>query len=172
MSFIAAALALAFPALVIVGAVRDTVSYTIPNWVSLALVGLFPLAALAVQLPAPTLGLHLLVGVAALVTGMVMFALRWVGGGDAKLFAAAALWLGWHDPLSFIGVTGVAGGALTLLLLSLRSMYLRPYALGGPGWLVRLAEPGAAVPYGVAIAAGALAAFPATPFAAALDTLR
>ena len=153
-------LILVFPALVVTGALRDLVSYTIPNWLSAVLVAGFPIAALAMGAPLPTVGLHFAIGAAALVAGMIMFALRWIGGGDAKLFAAAALWLGWPALMPFLAVTGLAGGALAVGLLGLRSPLLRGYVLNGPAWFVRLAEPEENVPYGVAIAVGALAAFP------------
>lgn len=160
MTLVQAALLLVFPALVIVGALRDLTSYTIPNWVSgLLILGFVP-AALSLGLPLPTMGLHLGVGVAALVIGMAMFALNWIGGGDAKLFAAGALWLGWPASLDYLLVTAIAGGVLTFALLGLRSPFLRPYVLSGPGWVNRLAEPEGDLPYGVAIAVGALAAFP------------
>jgi len=153
---------LVFPALVITAALRDVVSYTIPNWLSLALAAAFPLAALAQGLPLPALGLSLAIGATALVAGMAMFALRWIGGGDAKLFAAAAIWLGWPALTTYLAVTGLAGGGLAVMLLGLRSPMLRPYVMNGPGWFARLAEPGENVPYGLAIAIGALAAFPAS----------
>lgn len=158
-----AALLLFFPVLVIVGALRDLTSFTIPNWVSgLLILAFFP-AALLLGLAPGAIGAHLLVGVAALAVGIAMFALRWIGGGDAKLFAAAALWLGAPAALSYVVMTGVAGGALALALISLRAPLLRPYVLSGPAWVGRLADPKEAVPYGVAIAAGALATFPASP---------
>ncbi|MGH6965225.1 MAG: A24 family peptidase [Phenylobacterium sp.] len=153
---------LVFSALVITGALRDLVTYTIPNWLSVALVAGFPIAALAMGLPLPTISLHFAIGVAALIAGMAMFALRWIGGGDAKLFAAAALWLGWPALMTYLAVTGLAGGALAVGLLGLRSPLLRGYVLSGPAWFVRLAEPDENVPYGVAIAVGALVAFPAS----------
>jgi len=153
---------LMFPALVITGALRDLTTYTIPNWLSVALVAGFPIAALATGLPLPTVGLHLTIAVAALLAGMAMFALRWIGGGDAKLFAAAALWLGWPALMTYLAVTGLAGGALAVGLLGLRSPLLRGYVVNGPAWFSRLAEPDENVPYGVAIAVGALVAFPAS----------
>ncbi|WP_374579507.1 prepilin peptidase, partial [Phenylobacterium sp.] len=87
-----AVLLLVFPVLVIVAALRDVTSFTIPNWISLALIGAFFPAAVLLGVGLPQIGLHVAAGVAALVAGMVMFALRWIGGGDAKLFAAAGLW--------------------------------------------------------------------------------
>lgn len=155
-----AILLLAFPALVVVAALRDLTSYTIPNWISLALVAAFFPAALANGMDLPTLGFHAGLGVAALVAGMAMFALGWIGGGDAKLFAAAGLWLGWPAGGAYLAITGLAGGGLAVALLMLRRPQLRPLVLSGPSWFTRLAEPGENVPYGVAIAAGALAAFP------------
>jgi len=160
-----------FPALVITAALRDVTSYTIPNWISLALVAGFGPAALAMGLPLPVLGLHLGVGVLGLVAGMAMFALGWIGGGDAKVFAAGALWLGWPAVGAYAALTGLAGGGLALTLLALRSGYLRPYVVTGPAWFSRLAEPGENVPYGLAIAVGALLAFPASPFMAAFSSV-
>jgi prepilin peptidase CpaA len=153
-------LLLSFPVLVIVAALRDATTYTIPNWISLALAGAFPVTALALGLPLSTIGLSLGVGVVALALGMAMFALRWIGGGDAKLFAAAALWLGLAASTTYLAVIGIAGGALATGLLVLRSAWMRPYLPSGPAWFARLAQPGENVPYGVAIAVGALAAFP------------
>lgn len=154
------ALLLVFPALVILGALRDVTSYTIPNWISGCLILSFFPAALALGLTPATIGLHIGVFAAALAVGIAMFALNWIGGGDAKLFAAAALWFGWPAVIPFLIYTAYAGGAFTLVLLSLRSPLLRPYVLSGPRWFERLASQGEPIPYGVAIAAGALLAFP------------
>lgn len=162
-----AVLVAAFPALVITAALKDVTSYTIPNRLSLALLAAFVPAALAMGLPLPMLGVHAGVGALGLIAGMAMFALGWIGGGDAKLFAAAALWLGWPAGATYAAMTGMAGGAVALSLLALRSGYMRPYVVTGPAWFARLAEPGENVPYGVAIAVGALVAFPGSPFAAA-----
>jgi prepilin peptidase CpaA len=160
MSFLQAALLLSFPALVITGALRDLTSYTIPNWISGVLILAFFPAALALGLPSAAIGLHAGIGVAALIAGMAMFALGWIGGGDAKLFAAAGLWMGWPASLDYLLVTCVAGGGLALTLLALRSIHLRNFAQMGPAWFGRLATPGENVPYGAAIAVGALVAFP------------
>ena len=166
-----AALLTVFPALTIVAALRDATSYTIPNWISGALILGFPVAALALGLAPASLGIHAMVGLVALAAGMAMFALGWIGGGDAKLFAAAGLWLGWPASATYLLVTAVAGGGLAVGLLGLRSIWLRPYVQDGPAWLGRLTTPGENVPYGVAIAVGALAAFPACDLAKAFPGL-
>ncbi|MEO8115282.1 MAG: prepilin peptidase, partial [Phenylobacterium sp.] len=145
MPMLQALILLVFPALVITAGLRDAVSYTIPNWISLALVAAFPVAALALGLPLPAIGLSLAVGLGALVAAMGMFALRWIGGGDAKLFAASALWLGWPAALSFVLFTALAGGGLALLLIGLRAPIMRPWVVNGPAWVGRLVEPGESV---------------------------
>lgn len=167
-TLLAAALAALFSALVLTAALKDVTSYTIPNWIPLALLAGFPAAALASSLPLLAIGEHAAVGVVALAAGMMMFALRWLGGGDAKLFAAVALWLGWPAVTPFLVATALSGGGLALVLLTLRAPALRPFVLVGPSWFTRLARPGEAAPYGVAIAFGALVAFPQTLFATGL----
>lgn len=154
------ALVLAFPALVIIAALRDCTTFTIPNWISLALLALYPVAALSAGLSLASMGLALLIGFAALLAGMGMFAAGWIGGGDAKLLAAAAPWLGLTTLAPFLIVTAVAGGVLALLLLNLRSGRLAPFLANAPPWITRLGTRGENVPYGVAIAVGALVAFP------------
>lgn len=161
-----------FPALVIVAALKDATSFTIPNWISLALVAAFAPVALACGVTLSEIGLAFGVGAAALLAGMAMFAMGWIGGGDAKLLAASALWLGWPAVLPFVVVTALCGGALAVGLLALRSARLRPLAILGPAWVGRLATPGAAAPYGVAICAGALATFPSGVVPQAISLLR
>jgi prepilin peptidase CpaA len=149
----------AFPALMIAAALSDLATMTIPNRISIALVVAFVPAALLSGAPAATLGLCLGVGLAGLVIGAVMFALGWIGGGDAKVMAAAGLWLGLSGAPSFLMWTTVAGGLFGLSVLLARS-WAQPWAGAGPAWLGRLLEPRGDIPYGVAIAVGALAAFP------------
>jgi prepilin peptidase CpaA len=160
MNLLQAALLSVFPALLIFAALSDATSFTIPNRISLLLLGAYFPTALALGRPLGEVGIDLAVFGAALVAAMGMFAAGWIGGGDAKLFAVASLWLGWSAAPSFLLVTALAGGALAVLLLNLRSSWLKPYFEGAPAWVARLATPKAAVPYGVAIAIGGLAAFP------------
>lgn len=161
-------LLLIFPALVIVAALKDVTSYTIPNWISLALVAAFVPAAAVSGAPLPAIGLCLAAGLGALFLGMGMFAAGWIGGGDAKLFAASALWIGWPATFPFMLATGLAGGALTMTILALRSGWLEPVLAGSPSWLRKLSAQGGDIPYGVAIAVGALATFPQGALALAI----
>ncbi|PVM84340.1 A24 family peptidase [Caulobacter endophyticus] len=149
-----------FAGLTVVAGLKDATSYTIPNWISLALIAAFPVAALVGGVGWSAAGWSLLVGLGLLVVGMIMFALRWVGGGDAKLLAACALWMGVPGIAPFLLTTALAGGALTMGLMSLRSGWLAPMIAGGPAWVRRLGDKNGDIPYGVAIAVGALAALP------------
>jgi prepilin peptidase CpaA len=150
------------PTLVIVAGLKDLTSMKIPNWISgLLILGFFP-ATLSVGLPPGAIGIHLAVGVAALLIGMGLFTLNLLGGGDVKLMAAACLWLGLSGSGVFVLATAVVGGLFSLALLASRAC-LPPYVGAGPGWLVQLMKPNGHIPYGVAIAIGALIAWPASP---------
>lgn len=154
------------PVLAVVAALHDLTTMKIPNWISIALVvGFFP-AALVLGLPLSVVGVSAGMALAALFIGAGMFALNWIGGGDAKLLAAATLWMGLSGTLHFLLYTGLAGGAFCMLLLAGRS-HLPILAQAGPGWMMRLMQPKGDIPYGVAIAIGALLAYPASPLMAA-----
>lgn len=151
-----------FPVLAIIAAVHDLTTMKIPNWISgLLILGFFP-AALALGLPLSVVGASAGVAVAALFVGAGMFALHWIGGGDAKLLAASVLWMGVSGTLPFLLYTALAGGGFCLLLLTARS-HLPLFAQTGPGWVMRLMQPRGDIPYGVAIAIGALLAYPSSP---------
>lgn len=154
------------PALLVGAAAWDLLSFTIPNIVPAALILFFCVfvalvlssnhdAAFALN----ALGWHVAAGLAALVCGMALFAAGYVGGGDAKLFAAASLWLGWDLFFEYTVIASLLGGALTLALLALRRMPL-PAMLHGQGWLLKLVDRKSGVPYGIALATAALVMLP------------
>lgn len=163
MTYVALALLFVMPALVIIAGLKDLTTMTIPNWISgLLILGFFP-AGLAAGLSGMEILAHLGVAFAALLIGMAMFALRWLGGGDAKLMASACLWFGLSGAAPFILYTAVVGGLLSLGLLLARQHVAPWVPSGGPAWITTLMEPRGDLPYGVAIAAGALLAYPASP---------
>jgi len=151
----------ALPALLLAAALCDLTRYTIPNLLSAAVSGLFLAFAAAAHLGLAPLGWHLAAGLAGLALGFLLFALGWIGGGDAKLFAAVALWLGFADLLPYAAAASLCGGVLTLSLLLLRKLPL-PSRLGAQAWLARLHDARSGIPYGVALAAGAFAILPTT----------
>jgi|SRR5476649_2698665 len=148
-----------FPLLLVLAAGWDIASFTIPNFLQVAFVASFVVFVAAAGMPPAIIASHLFAGFLGLAIGFTLFALGYVGGGDAKLFACIALWLGFHNLPEFALVASVMGGALTVLLLSVRRLPLPP-ALTGQGWILRLHEARGAIPYGVALAAGAFMILP------------
>ncbi|HWA04204.1 MAG TPA: prepilin peptidase [Rhizomicrobium sp.] len=147
------------PAMLAAAAGWDLATYTIPNLLSGSLAAAFVAFALAAGLEPSAIGIHVLAGGAGLVVGFLLFAFGVIGGGDAKLFAAVALWLGFRDLLDFAFVTSLLGGGLALVFLAFRRAPI-PATLAGQGWLLRLHDGQAGIPYGVALAAGALVVLP------------
>jgi len=150
-----------FPALLIVAAGWDVASYTIPNSLSLALVTGFAVFAVAKGLSPGEVGSHALAGSIGLAAGFALFAAGFIGGGDAKLFAAIILWFGFRDFLGYAVLAALTGGALTVVFVSLRSLPL-PATLFGRAWVARIFDNKAGIPYGVALSGGALFALPHT----------
>jgi len=149
------------PLLLAAAAGWDLATFTIPNFLQLALMLSFSLFAIAAHLTPGLIGLHLLAGIAGLVMGFALFAFGYIGGGDAKLFGAVALWLGFHDLLAYALAASMFGGLLTLTLLALRQWPL-PAIAARQQWIMRLHAEKAGIPYGVALAAGAFVLLPHT----------
>jgi prepilin peptidase CpaA len=158
---------LLFPALMAFAASSDLLTMTISNRLSLALAGGFAILAVASGMSLAAIGMH--VGAAALVLAVAFgcFARGWIGGGDAKLAAATALWFGFDYLLQYFVYASLFGGALTLIMIQFRLLPL-PAALARHQWIMRLHEKGAGVPYGIALAAAALAVYPETGWLSAL----
>jgi prepilin peptidase CpaA len=134
---------------------------TISNRVSLILAGGFIALALASGMSAADMLSHLGAAAVVLVVAFGFFARGWIGGGDAKLAAATALWLGFDHLMDYLFYASLLGGAMTLLLLQFRARPL-PAMLVGQGWAERLHHKDSGVPYGIALAAAALAIYPET----------
>lgn len=154
-----AALLLLFPALMAYAAASDLLTMTIPNRISVALVAGFAFLALWVGLgPWQWLG-HCAAGAATLVVTFLFFAFGWMGGGDAKLAAATALWFGLEGLGDYVVTASIVGGLLTLALLVARRVALPGFMLHWP-WAVRLHDRRTGIPYGIALAAAALVVLP------------
>lgn len=149
------------PAVLIAAAGWDLASFTIPNFLQAVLLAGFAVFAVASHMALGALGWHLLAATIGFGIGFALFAFNLVGGGDAKLFACVALWFGFPDILNYALMASVFGGVLTLAMLGFRYLPL-PGALGRQGWLMRLHDPKAGIPYGVALATGAFAVLPHT----------
>lgn len=150
-----------FPAAMICAALTDLVTMKIPNRLSLALVAFCFLFAVLLGMTFDAMLMHGSASLAMLLVGMGFFSMGWIGGGDAKLFAATAAWTGWAQLLPYIFIATLIGGALTLLILFFRRVPLPP-RLADMKWLARLHNAGEGVPYGVALALAGLLVFPST----------
>lgn len=150
-----------FPAAVILAAFTDLFTMTIPNRISLVLVAAFLVLAPFANITLPQFGWHIAAGLIVLAVTFGLFIAGIIGGGDAKLVSAVALWVGMDHLLPYLLVASLFGGALTLGLLSFRKMPL-PLQLDKLGWIARLHSPKGKIPYGIALAAGALWIYPET----------
>ena len=148
-----------FPLLLAAAACWDITSYTIPNLLQVGLLLVFAIYAYTTAMPVPVLGWHLATGLGGLVVGFSLFAFGVIGGGDAKLFTCVATMFGFHDIFEYTIVATILGGGLTLGLLALRQLPL-PASLACDSWIARLHNPEEGVPYGVALAAGAVLILP------------
>ncbi|MDE2376155.1 prepilin peptidase [Bradyrhizobium sp.] len=159
---------LIFPALMAFAAASDLFTMTISNRVSLALVAGFFILAFAGGMAPHALLTHVGAGALVLAVTFTCFAMGWVGGGDAKVAASVALWFGFPHLMDFALYASLFGGALTLLLLQFRQWPL-PFGLAGQAWLARLHAKETGIPYGIAIAIGALVVYPETEWVKAID---
>jgi prepilin peptidase CpaA len=157
---IAYGLLLIFPVAMIMAALTDLFTLKIPNRLSITLVAVFFPVALLAGLPLEAFLNHLATGAGILVVGFILFSLGTLGGGDAKLLAAAGLWMGAANLLDFFLAMAVLGGALAVTILLFRR--IPQESLAGPAWALRLHDKGCGIPYGIAIAGAALFTFPAT----------
>jgi prepilin peptidase CpaA len=154
---------LLFPALMAFAASSDLLTMTISNRVSLILAGSFFALAIWSGMPLGQIGMHVAAGLAVLVVTFTFFARGWIGGGDAKLAAATALWLGFEQLLNYLTIASLLGGVLTLLIMRFRLMPL-PAMLAEQEWAKRLHRMDAGVPYGIALAIAALMVYSDTPW--------
>jgi prepilin peptidase CpaA len=152
-----------FPAMMAFAASSDFLTLTISNRVSLILVGGFVALAVIGGVSAADVLSHLAAGCVVLVAAFSLFARGIIGGGDAKLAAATALWLGFDHLLPYLLYASLLGGALSVGLIWFRMAPL-PDWLARHDWAQRLHGKDAGVPYGIALAAAALAVYPQTPW--------
>jgi prepilin peptidase CpaA len=162
---------LLFPALMAFAAASDLFTMTISNRVSVLLAAAFLVLAVATGMGPYDIASHFGAGALVLAIAFFCFAMGWVGGGDAKVAAAAALWFGFGHLLNYLLYASLFGGALTIVLLQMRQWPL-PYALTGQTWLLRLHAKESGIPYGIALAIGALMIYPETDWVKAVDLAR
>lgn len=140
-----------FPVAMVIAASSDLLTMKISNKLVLILTAGFLIVAIATNLPLQQFAMHVLCALIVLAVAFGLFALRLIGGGDAKLAAATTLWLGFGMTLPYLAYTALFGGVLTILILVMRGVPLNP-ALARMGWLARLHNKRSGIPYGIAMA--------------------
>lgn len=152
---------LLFPAIMAFAASSDLLTMTISNRIALILVaGFFALSYFSGMSLNDILS-HVGAALAVLSVTFLFFARGWIGGGDAKLAAATALWLGFDHLAEYLLYASMFGGLLTFIIIRFRLMPL-PGALAGQEWARRLHRLDGGVPYGIALATAALLVYPDT----------
>lgn len=147
-----------FPVALAIAASSDLLTMRISNKLVLVLTAGFFLVAISFNLPLQQLAMHVLCALIVLAVAFGLFALRLIGGGDAKLAAATTLWLGFGTTLPYVAYTALFGGVLTVLILVMRGIPLHP-VLARMGWLARLHHKRSGIPYGIALAVAGIVVY-------------
>ncbi len=146
-----------FTSFLIVACITDLKAFRIPNAVPLAVMALFLIKSAATGIAVwPD---HIVAFILMFALGFAAFGFGVIGGGDAKLMTAAALWLGFRDMPGFLAITAIGGGTLALVLLSCRYVFDRDPVPATPKGAVRgrrLLQRKAPIPYALPIACAAL----------------
>ncbi len=117
-----------FPFCMVFAAVSDTLSMTIANRVPLLLLAVFAVVAPLTGMDWADYGWHFAAGALVLAVTFGLFALGGMGGGDAKLLAATAVWMGFNLHLvEYLVTSAFLGGVLTVAILAYRSSALAVY---------------------------------------------
>lgn len=155
-----------FLVLCVYAAVRDIQTLTISNGLNAIIAFLFIPAVIITAPGWDVAGAHLLAGVAAFAVSILLFSFGVFGGGDAKMIPGVMLWLGPAATMPFITAMAVIGGALALTVILARRLVPEHAA---PGFARETMQAGNGVPYGVAIAGGAVYAIPFSPLLSSLN---
>lgn len=156
-----------FPLCMAFAAVSDLTTMRISNRLVLLVTGGFLVAALLANLSLQDFAIHIATGFGVLLLAFGFFAMGWIGGGDAKLAAATALWMGVPWVLPYVVYGGIFGGVLTIALLGLRRFPL-PVQLASIGWIGKLHHHDTGIPYGIALAIAAMLVYTRTDIFVAL----
>lgn len=149
------------PFLVVAAGASDFLTMRIPNWLNAVIALAFFPMALATGMPVEAILWHCLAAFVVLLFGFALFSLGLLGGGDAKLLAAAGLWFGWPALVPFLVFTTLAGGVLAIAMKIWKMVEIER-EVSEAGWMKRWLSFKMDLPYGVAIAAGGILAFPGT----------
>lgn len=155
-----------FPFCMVFAAVSDMLSMTIANCFSPLLIATFAVVAPFTGMDWATYGWHFAAAGLVLGATFVLFAVGGMGGGDAKLLAATALWMGFDLVLvQYLVFSAFIGGLLTIAILLYRNSGIAVIT-GRNLFLRHLSDEKAGIPYGIALGVGGLLTYPQTPLMA------
>ena len=143
MNSISYGLLIALAIALLVAAFTDIRRRQIDNWLNLAIALGAPVFWWSQGLAFwPDIAIQLGIAVGAFAVFAAMFAFKVMGGGDVKLLTALALWIPFYEYMQLLLIMAIAGGVLTVMLVFWHT--------------ARRQRDRIAIPYGVAIAFGAL----------------
>ncbi len=152
-----------FPFCMVFAAVSDMLSMTIANRVSVLLIAVFAIVAPLTGMDWASFGWHFAAGGLVLAVTFAMFAAGGMGGGDAKLLTASAVWMGFNiHLLEYLVYTAFLGGVLTMAIILYRGSALATFTGQNP-FLRNFADDKGGIPYGIALGVGGLLTFPSSP---------
>jgi prepilin peptidase CpaA len=159
---IAAAIFLVLPLCLAFAAFTDLFTMTIPNRIPAILLGSFLLVAPFTGMEWSTIGMSLAAGLLVFSVTFSLFAINVMGGGDAKLLTATAVWFGFNQSLLvFLISVAYIGGILTLAILLIRSKSNSILATGLP--IPNSLLMAKKIPYGIAIGIAGLITYSDAP---------
>ena len=159
---IPAAIMVIFPLCMAKAACSDLLTMTIPNRLSVVLIASFVLIAPFSGLATHDILMHFAAGGAVFAACFILFAFNIMGGGDAKILTASAIWFGWNDSLvNYLAYVSILGGFLSVVILMMSKQHnlILAYGIPIPETMLHKKK----VPYGIAIGAAAFLAYPMSP---------
>ena len=157
--------------LIIFAGIYDFFRLRIPNYIPVILIGTFFLTYTTTLITDinsfQSIQSHLLAGMITFIIMFTLFCLKLFGGGDAKLIPVIALWVGVEGVFFFLLWTALFGFPLAITALFLKNTKtgnnfankISSHKIFNKGWIKALANGRNVVPYGIAIAAGAIITF-------------
>lgn len=144
-----------FATLMITAAVSDLLTYKIPNKLNLAIGLSFFAYALIAQIDPFEIAHRVIWATVVFFVAAQMFNFGWMGGGDVKMIPMVMLWIPHTLYLELLSVIAIYGGILTIVILVMRAIPMPVFTVGW-AWLDRIHAQEKKIPYGIAIALGAV----------------
>lgn len=154
------------PIFLVLASATDFLEMKIPNWIPAVLILLFLFICPFLGLTFVDIAWHFAAAIVVFAACFTLFAINVMGGGDAKILTAAALWFGFNTSLfEFLAFTGYIGGLLTVAVILLRANWDKLATVGMK--LPQTLMVANKIPYAIAIGAAGLIAYPSSPLVVA-----